>query len=348
MRKKLGEILVDGGLIDDFQLQASLGHQRQWGGRIGEIVESKGFTTAEAVADALAEQLGLERFVMGPNAVDLKAAKLIAADLADRQLLIPFKTDGDRGDVLWIAMNDPTDLATLDEIQFQTGKRIKVAAASEKEIRAIMAFVYEGTPLPPPAPPPPPVVVGEPEDLADADVLTEVEPLEEVDAMPVDPAAFVPTPAPGFAPPPVIGSAAAPVRAQPLDPSSLTPEAFAPATVEAKPLVPESNTDMDADLAALGFGDDAPAPAPVPASAAAAAEPAAAPNTEAEARADFDPEGAAAMIADALDKMAAGEALPEAVRRFVNPTQMAAALTRLLIRKGVIEEIELIDELQKK
>ncbi|MDF1564937.1 MAG: hypothetical protein P1V51_17980 [Deltaproteobacteria bacterium] len=408
MRKKIGEILVEGGLIDDFQLQASLGHQRQWGGRIGEIVVSKGYTTGEAVADALSLQLGLERFQMAPDAVEPKAAKLIALDLAERQKLVPFRLDGERGDVLWIAMSDPTDLATLDEIQFQTGKRIKVATASEAEIRALIAHVFRGAPLPEPAPPPPKVtpieaMVAEPSPAAaeslqeveaeviSADSLAPARPAAPAfDPMTASPAAWgAPTPvstgglgsdveddlaalgmgddpAPPAPPAPRPATAApipvradslarpVPVSADSLAPVPVSADSLAPAPVSADSLAPAPVSADSLAPAAVSASEPEPEPEPeevaeelleelepMPAGPAADGEAAA-------AFADIDLQSAAAIIGNALDKMAAGEALPDQARRYVNPTQMAAALTRLLIRKGIIEETDLIDELQKK
>ena len=40
VKKRLGEMLVDAGIIDETQLHAALGHQRQWGGRLGGSASS--------------------------------------------------------------------------------------------------------------------------------------------------------------------------------------------------------------------------------------------------------------------------------------------------------------------
>ena len=53
-------------------------------------------------------------------------------------------------------------------------------------------------------------------------------------------------------------------------------------------------------------------------------------------------------ILDAIDALADGEPAPEAMQRYVNPTQMVAALIRLLIRQGVIDETAFVDELNRK
>jgi type IV pilus assembly protein PilB len=53
--KKLGELLKDAGLIDDFQLQAALSHQRNWGGKLGAILIDLEFVRDDDLAKIIAE-----------------------------------------------------------------------------------------------------------------------------------------------------------------------------------------------------------------------------------------------------------------------------------------------------
>jgi len=369
MRKKLGELLVEAKVIDDFQLQASLGHQRQWGGRIGEIIVNKGFASAESVADSLASQLGLSRFLLAADKIDPRAAGLVAKDLAERARLLPFSLEGDRGEVLWIAMNDPTDLSTLDELQFQTGKRLRVAVASEAEVHAAIAYVHSGTPLPQKKEASSSPLGAEetgagPEEIGE---MLEVEELEEVVGEPVseDAALGGPSPAPTSQLQPesqavqldqvfgVVGdsSKGEPEKVSPALPVTVTkisPFAAGPVNLP--------KNDLDADWAALGLGsDEAPLQAEerasperpasqsagAPTAAPAGAKPVAMPSIFADGSVE-------ALISDALEKLSNGEEVSDAAARYVNPTQMSAALIRLLIRKGLIGELEFIESLQEK
>ena len=58
-KKKLGEMLVEAGLIDNIQLQAALGHQRQWGGKLGEIIIEMGFINEHTLADFFEAHLNI-------------------------------------------------------------------------------------------------------------------------------------------------------------------------------------------------------------------------------------------------------------------------------------------------
>ena len=68
-RKRLGELLVEAGVVDQHQLQAALGHQKQWGGKLGRILVEKRFITEDVMIKVLCRQLGLE-------AVDLQQLKV--------------------------------------------------------------------------------------------------------------------------------------------------------------------------------------------------------------------------------------------------------------------------------
>ena len=58
-RKKLGELLVQAGVLDDFKLKAALAEQQRWGGRLGRILISMSFLTEEKIVSALSAQLAI-------------------------------------------------------------------------------------------------------------------------------------------------------------------------------------------------------------------------------------------------------------------------------------------------
>ena len=58
-RKRLGQLLTELGVVDEHQLQSALGHQKQWGGKLGVILVQKGFCNEEQVVAALSQHLGM-------------------------------------------------------------------------------------------------------------------------------------------------------------------------------------------------------------------------------------------------------------------------------------------------
>lgn len=133
-KKRLGEMLIEAGVIDETQLKAALGHQRRWGGKLGQSLVDMKMTTEDRIVEALARRFGYEvvnlRGLSRSPALDA-ALQLVPRDLATRHTFLPFATDSG---TLSIAMSDPSNIAAVDELSFRTGKRVKVALAGDREV----------------------------------------------------------------------------------------------------------------------------------------------------------------------------------------------------------------------
>ncbi len=139
-KKRLGELLVDAGLIDQLQLQAALAYQKEWGGRIGTILVRRGFVTDETIISVIEQQLGMRCLTfeqMSPPSAEMR--KLIPAETAERFGIYPVKFENR---TLEIATADPTDLKTLDDLSFQLGVRIKPVLAHDEDIEDAIAIYY--------------------------------------------------------------------------------------------------------------------------------------------------------------------------------------------------------------
>jgi len=109
-RKRLGQLLTELGVIDEHQLQSALGHQKQWGGKLGAILVQKGFCAEEAMVSTLAKHLGMPRVRLAEVKVDPRAVKYVSKQIAERLHVLPYEISGSgRSEVVTIAMSDPTD-----------------------------------------------------------------------------------------------------------------------------------------------------------------------------------------------------------------------------------------------
>src|SRR3990172_12929150 len=131
-KKKLGDVLKEAGLIDESQLQAALTHQRNWGGKIGAIFVELGFVKETDLAKAIAETLRIPYVNLFEPEIPESIVKLIKPDIAKKYSIMPAKKDGG---ALMVAMSDPLDIKSIDEIRFVTGLTIKPALAMESEIK---------------------------------------------------------------------------------------------------------------------------------------------------------------------------------------------------------------------
>ncbi len=149
-KKQLGQILLEAGVIDEFQLKSALGYQKQWGGRLGKVLVENRFITEEALVGAIHKQTGIAVAKLGDALLPDYLTKLVPVELATRHNLVPVRQEGEPGkssEVLVVAMSDPTNLSALDEIQFRTGKKIKAMLASESSIGKVIRTSYMGEQL---------------------------------------------------------------------------------------------------------------------------------------------------------------------------------------------------------
>jgi hypothetical protein len=138
--KKIGELLKEAGLIDDFQLQTALSHQRNWGGKIGSVLIEMEFITEEGLARAIAEKLHTPYISLFEPEIPEAVFKLIKPDIAKKYQVMPVRRD--KGELI-LAMSDPLDIEALDAIRFITGLNIKASLALESEIRDAIKKYYD-------------------------------------------------------------------------------------------------------------------------------------------------------------------------------------------------------------
>src|SRR5438067_7720498 len=144
-RKRLGQLLTEMKIVDEHQLQSALGHQKQWGGKLGAILVQKGFCREEQVVTALSEHLGMPAVRLSQVKVDPRAVKMVSKSVAERLHVFAYEVSGSgRSEVITIAMSDPTDLSAVDQLAFHTGKRIKPMLAGDSEVVQAIHQHYGG------------------------------------------------------------------------------------------------------------------------------------------------------------------------------------------------------------
>ena len=125
---KLGEILLEKGLIDEGQLRAALEHQKANSVMLGTSLVKLGFLNDDQVMAALSQQYGLAAVDLASLEVDPKAVKLITVDMALKHKVLPIRR---LGSVVRLVMADPTNVLAIDEIKFRTGFNIDPVVTTE-------------------------------------------------------------------------------------------------------------------------------------------------------------------------------------------------------------------------
>lgn len=144
-KKKLGEILLEAGVIDKFQLKSALAEQNKWGGRLGNHLVQMGILTEDLLVKALSKQLKIPNLDLQQMMVTPDVLELVPQEIAEKFHLLPVAVKKIANKkTLIVAMSDPTNLDAVDELQFRTGHIIKPAVAGDTAIELAIRRYYYG------------------------------------------------------------------------------------------------------------------------------------------------------------------------------------------------------------
>jgi type IV pilus assembly protein PilB len=136
-RKRLGDLLVESGLLSEEQLQNALKEQNP-NQKLGDTLLQKGYITEQQLIEVLEFQLGIPHVSLFRYPFDPNLFSIVPKELAKRNLIIPLKKEGEK---LLVAMADPMDFYTIDDLRLSSGFHIETAIATKDDIlRAINKY----------------------------------------------------------------------------------------------------------------------------------------------------------------------------------------------------------------
>ncbi len=138
--KILGQLLVEAGAVSEEVLDRALSEQPGTGFRIGTLMVQKGWVDEEAVARCLSIQLGLS-YLPPPLEPEFGAIQSVRPELARQGKVLPLTT---APRTLRLAMADPLDLGVLDDVQFQSGRRVEAVVVSTSALLDGLGRTYGG------------------------------------------------------------------------------------------------------------------------------------------------------------------------------------------------------------
>ena len=142
---RIGELLLKEGLISQDQLSKALQEQKQNGTRLGYNLVKLGFIPELELTKALARQHKMPAVDLSRFELDQKIAKMIPADLAHKNLVLPLKRDGR---TLTVAMADPSNLGVLEDLKFITRYDIFPVLAGEYTLRGMIEKTFGALEIP--------------------------------------------------------------------------------------------------------------------------------------------------------------------------------------------------------
>jgi type IV pilus assembly protein PilB len=139
-RPRLGEVLLERGAISQRQLEHALVQQAILRQRLGQTLLTLGYVNDDGMRRALAAQLDVPFVDLEKTTLDRRLARLINRSYARRHSLVPVnRRDGS----LTVAMDDPSDARTIEELRQLTALPIQVIAASATGIQRAFRRLYE-------------------------------------------------------------------------------------------------------------------------------------------------------------------------------------------------------------
>ncbi len=140
MARSFGQVLIDLGFIDEEQLDLLREEQEQRQGELlGQIAISMNMITEEQVAQALAEQNGLQVVAVSDLTIPKEVLNHLTEPMANLYRVIPLSF---RNDVLTIATADPQNISVMDELRNFLGYQIRVVVTTPKEIDVALERYY--------------------------------------------------------------------------------------------------------------------------------------------------------------------------------------------------------------
>ena len=139
VQKQLGDVLLERGLVTPEQLSFATQQEARTGESAWKILMDRGVVTERDLVRARAMQIGMDFFDVRSEVPAPDALVLVPQDTAQRQMLMPVRLEGD---VLVVAMAEPTNHLAIQEVANATGKQISAMAAYRQDLAAAIPQAY--------------------------------------------------------------------------------------------------------------------------------------------------------------------------------------------------------------
>ncbi len=138
-RKRLGDLLVESGVISSDQLREALDGQEKSGLKLGQYMIGSGLIRETQVIDILSRQLLIDKYSPEKYPYEDGIDVLISEDLAQQHRLVPLAK---RGHLLVVGMTDPMDINALDTVEIATNLEVEPVICSENDFDMLFSSIY--------------------------------------------------------------------------------------------------------------------------------------------------------------------------------------------------------------
>ncbi len=141
-KKRLGEILIEDGVLTPQSLEEALNHQKKEGGLIGQILIRLGYVSEEQVIAAVGKQLKIPYLPLSCYSVNNDTALQVGEEFCRRHLVVPFDQDEKH---VFIAMGDPLNELAVQEMQKKFNLKAQIFISTPSEILNRVDLIFNAS-----------------------------------------------------------------------------------------------------------------------------------------------------------------------------------------------------------
>lgn len=141
-KMRIGDILLNEGVITNEQLEKALESQKVKKKRLGEVLIDEGVITDDIMADALCHQLGMDRAELTETRIPDDLLSIFDVDTLKKYVAIPYAYDSKNVNIIRMAMADPMDMLAVDDLSMITNRMIEPMVATAREIMVAIDRYY--------------------------------------------------------------------------------------------------------------------------------------------------------------------------------------------------------------
>ncbi len=139
VKKRLGEMLVENGLITEDRLKQVLIDQKKAGLKLGQFLTRLGIVNEQQIIDMLSRQLKIAKYLPDQYPLDIELIQYIPIEVAQKYQIAPLRK---KARLLNIAMVDPLDINALDYIEVLSNLEVEPVVCSERELNQLINSLY--------------------------------------------------------------------------------------------------------------------------------------------------------------------------------------------------------------
>lgn len=138
-KQRIGDLLLEWGYITREQLEDALSLQDEMGMKLGQVLTELGYIKEDELVDVLEIQLGIPRVDLSNYILNTQLSQYLSENIASRHNAVPYAVEDG---VLKVALEDPTDLVAIENIEVNSGMKVHISIAPHSEIMDAFNQIY--------------------------------------------------------------------------------------------------------------------------------------------------------------------------------------------------------------